>query len=184
MFWAQLVPIALFFFGLFFIPESPRYLVAAGKTALGRRPFLTPEDHSHPKDAPAKVAEIQATLAKADHRPSLKDLFNSTTGKVHPIVWVGLVIAALQQFVGINVIFYYGATLWHAAGYTEADALKINVMGGTINVLSTLVAIVLVDKWGRKPLLITGSIGMTITLGYCGIHFWYARTWLRTEACS
>lgn len=167
MFWAQFVPISLFFFGLFLIPESPRYLVAAGRTTEAEAVLAKV---SHPKDAPAKVAEIQATL-KADHRPSMKDLFDSKTGSVHPIVWVGLIIAALQQFVGINVIFYYGATLWHAAGFSEKDSLMINVIGGTINVVSTLVAIALVDKWGRKPLLITGSIGMTVTLGMMAYIF-------------
>ena len=166
MFWAQLVPIAIFFVGLFFIPESPRYLVAAGKAAEARAILAKT---SHPNDAAAKVAEIQTTLA-TDHRPSLKDLFDST-GKVHPIVWVGIIIAALQQFVGINVIFYYGAVLWHAAGFSEADALKINVISGTINVISTLIAIALVDKWGRKPLLVTGSIGMTVTLGLMAYIF-------------
>ncbi len=167
MFWAQLAPIALFFFGLIFIPESPRYLVAAGKAAEAEAVLARV---SHPKDAAKKVADIQATL-KADHRPSMKDLFNSTTGKVHPIVWVGIIIAALQQFVGINVVFYYGEVLWHAAGFSEADSLKINVIGGVINVVSTLIAIALVDKWGRKPLLITGSIGMAITLGLLAFIF-------------
>lgn len=166
MFWAQFVPIALFFFGLFFIPESPRYLVAAGKSAEAEAVLARV---SHPKDAAKKVADIQATL-KADHRPSLKDLF-SDTGKVHTIVWVGIIIAALQQFVGINVVFYYGATLWKAAGFSEGDSMKINVIGGTINVVSTLIAIALVDKWGRKPLLITGSIGMTVTLGLLAYIF-------------
>ena len=166
MFWAQLVPIAIFFIGLFFIPESPRYLVAAGKTEQAQAILAKT---SHPNDALAKVAEIKATLA-VDHRPSLKDLFDSA-GSVHPVVWVGLIIAALQQFVGINVIFYYGAVLWHAAGFSESDSLKINVISGTINVVSTLIAIALVDKWGRKPLLITGSIGMTFTLGLMAYIF-------------
>jgi SP family sugar:H+ symporter-like MFS transporter len=101
----------------------------------------------------------------------LKDLFDSATGGVHPVIWVGIIIAALQQFVGINVIFYYGAVLWHAAGFSEADAMKINVISGTINVISTLIAIALVDKWGRKPLLVTGSIGMTVTLGLMAYIF-------------
>ena len=167
MFWAQLIPIAAFFLGLFIIPESPRYLVSAGKSEKAQEILAKT---SHPNDAPAKVAEIKATLA-ADHRPSLKDLFDSATGSVHPVVWVGIIIAALQQFVGINVIFYYGAVLWHAAGFSEADSLKINVIGGTINVVSTLIAIALVDSLGRKPLLILGSIGMTVTLGIMAYIF-------------
>jgi SP family sugar:H+ symporter-like MFS transporter len=167
MFWAELVPVALFFIGLFFIPESPRYLVSAGKAEAAQ---ATLARVSHPDDAAAKVAEIKATL-KEDHRPSMRDLFDSATNKLQPIVWVGLAIAALQQLVGINVVFYYGEVLWRAAGFSEGDALKINVIGGIINVASTLVAIALVDKWGRKPLLITGSIGMAVTLGLLAVVF-------------
>jgi SP family sugar:H+ symporter-like MFS transporter len=167
MFWAELVPVVLFFIGLLLIPESPRFLVAAGKT---REAAEVLAQLSHRADAEAKVAEIQATLEK-DHRPSLRDIFDRARGKVHPIVWVGIVIAALQQLVGINVVFYYGEVLWRAAGFSEAHALLINVIGGFINVASTVVALMLVDRWGRKPLLITGSIGMGLFLGILAVVF-------------
>lgn len=167
MFWAQLIPIALFFLGLIFIPESPRYLVSAGKTDQAR---VILAKTSHPHNAAEKVAEIQTTL-KTDHKPSLKDLFDSASGKVHPVVWIGIMIAALQQFVGINVVFYYSTVLWEAAGFTKAQALEQTVISGTVNVVSTLVAIALVDKWGRKPLLVLGSVGMTITLGLMAYIF-------------
>lgn len=166
MFWAQIIPVAGFFLGLFIIPESPRYLVASGKKEQAEAILAK---ISHPKDAAAKVAEIQATLRK-DHRPSLSDLFMSTGG-VHPVVWVGIIIAALQQFVGINVVFYYSTVLWQAAGFTEAQALQQTVISGTVNVVSTIIAIALVDKWGRKPLLVTGSIGMTVTLAMMAYIF-------------
>ncbi|MBA3960989.1 MAG: sugar porter family MFS transporter [Chthoniobacterales bacterium] len=167
MFWVQLIPISFFFLGLFLIPESPRYLVSAGDLAGARNVLMMVSDAS---TVEGKIVEIQKTL-KVDHRPSLRDLYHSVTGKMHPIVWVGLSIAALQQLVGINVVFYYGEILWRAAGFSEGDALKINVIGGVINVASTLIAIALVDKWGRKPLLITGSIGMAITLGLLAVIF-------------
>lgn len=167
MFWAELVPVVLFFIGLFFIPESPRYLVAAGDVKAAEAVLMRVSGAS---SASAKVAEIQATLS-VGRRPGFRDLIDSATSRVRPIVWVGLMIAALQQLVGINVVFYYGEVLWRAAGYSEADALKINVIGGVINVVSTLVAIGLVDKWGRKPLLMLGSIGMAITLGSLAVIF-------------
>jgi SP family sugar:H+ symporter-like MFS transporter len=167
MFWMELVPVVLFFAGLFLIPESPRYLVAAGRTAQAEAVLAS---LSHPTDAAAKVQEIRVTL-EANHRPSLRDLFDHTTQRLHPIVWVGIAIAALQQLVGINVVFYYGEVLWRAAGFSEAHALLINVIGGVINVSATVAAILLVDKVGRKPLLILGSIGMALFLGILAVVF-------------
>jgi len=146
MFWAELIPIALFFIGLLFIPESPRYLVAAGKPERAQKVLASV---SHPDDAASKVASIRRTL-KADHRPRMSDLRLDEGGGIRPIVWVGLCIAALQQLVGINVVFYYGEVLWRAAGFSEGDALLINVIGGFINVSATVGAILLVDKWGRN----------------------------------
>ena len=160
MFWAQLVPIAFFALGLLFIPESPRFLVAAGRHDAARKVLAR---LSHPDEADSMLQGIRSTL-KADHRPSFRDLLKPGGG-IHPIIWIGMILAALQQLTGINVVFYYGEVLWKAAGFTEADALKINVITGMINVSSTFVAIALVDKWGRRPLLLAGSIGMTIFLG-------------------
>lgn len=167
MFWMELVPVALFFGGLFFIPESPRYLVAVGRMARAEAVLA---GLSHPADAAAKVQEIRATL-DANHRPSMQDLFNHATKRLHPIVWVGIAIAALQQLVGINVVFYYGEVLWRAAGFSEAHALLINVIGGIINVSATVAAILLIDKVGRKPLLLIGSLGMALFLGILAVVF-------------
>jgi SP family sugar:H+ symporter-like MFS transporter len=167
MFWMELAPVALFFAGLFFIPESPRYLVAIGRTEQAEAVLA---GLSHPDDAAAKVREIRDTL-DANHRPSLQDLFDHATKRLHPIVWVGIAIAALQQLVGINVVFYYGEVLWRAAGFSEAHALLINVIGGVINVSATVAAILLIDKVGRKPLLITGSVGMALFLGILAVVF-------------
>ncbi len=167
MFWMELVPVSLFFVGLIFIPESPRYLVAAGRPAQAETVLA---GLSHPADAAAKVEEIRATL-EANHRPGLRDAFAHGTARLHPIVWVGIAIAALQQLVGINVVFYYGEVLWRAAGFSEAHALLINVIGGVLNVGATVAAILLVDKVGRKPLLIVGSVGMALFLGILAVVF-------------
>lgn len=167
MFWAELAPVALFLLGLLFIPESPRYLVAAGQADAAK---LVLQRLADPEHAAAEVRRIGSTL-EADRRPSLRDIFDRATGRLRPIVWVGLALAAFQQLVGINVVFYYGEVLWRAAGFSESDALRINVIGGTINVVSTLVAIALVDKWGRKPLLLTGSLGMAVFLGILALVF-------------
>ncbi|WP_269540727.1 sugar porter family MFS transporter [Cerasicoccus fimbriatus] len=172
MFWVELIPIGLFFLGLFLIPESPRYLIANGQEKKAKEIMhrIAPD-----KNTGQKVADIRKTVNK-ERKPKLSDLINDQTRKLHPVVWVGLAIASLQQLVGINVVFYYGAVLWKAAGFTESDALMINVIGGVINVVSTIVAIGLVDKWGRKPLLLTGSAGMTIFLGALAVIFGTAGT--------
>lgn len=167
MFWVEILPASIFLVCLLFIPESPRFLVAAGKTDKARSVL---ESLSNRADADAKVADIESTLDR-EHRPRLSDIFSKVTGKIHPLVWVGLGLAALQQFTGINVVFYYGATLWQAAGFTEADALLTNVINGSVNILFTFVAIALVDRVGRKPLLLVGSLGQAVMLGILALIF-------------
>ena len=160
MFWVQAAPAILFLVTLLLIPESPRFLVAKGRlaeaSAVLNRLF-------GPGSAETKVPEIQASLAR-DHAPSLKDI-QKPGGGWRPIVWVGIGLAVFQQLVGINVVFYYGAVLWQAVGFSEADALLINIVSGAVSILACLVSIALIDKIGRRPLLLIGSLGMTVTLG-------------------
>lgn len=105
-----------------------------------------------------KVDDIAHSL-KVEYRPRLR---GSAAGLL-PIVWVGILLSVFQQFVDINVIFYYSSTLWHSVGFSEADSLSITVATSVLNVLVTLVAIARVDKVGRKPLLVIGS-GVAVTL--------------------
>lgn len=167
MFWMEIIPAVIFFFSLLFIPESPRYLVAAGRPEEAIKVLAS---ISHPNDAASKVAEIQATLEK-DRKPRLSDILNKVTGKLHPIVWIGLVLSVLQQFTGINVVMYYGAILWQAAGFTESDALLQNVIIGAVNISFTFLAIALVDKIGRKSLLLIGALGQAVMLGLMALIF-------------
>ncbi|WP_183982200.1 MFS transporter, partial [Pseudoxanthomonas broegbernensis] len=110
------------------------------------------------------LGEIEASLSADHHRPRLSDLVSKATGKIRPIVWVGIGLATFQQLVGINVVFYYGAVLWQAVGFSEADALLINVLTGALSIGACLVTVVLIDKVGRKPLLWVGSAGMAVSL--------------------
>lgn len=168
MFWVEIIPATLFFILLMFIPESPRYLVVSRRReqalAVSTRLFGTAE-------ANAKVAEIDASLAADHHKPKLSDLLDSRTKKIRKIVWVGIGLATFQQLVGINVVFYYGAVLWQSVGFSESDALLINVISGAVSIGACIVTIMLIDKIGRKPLLWSGSIGMSITLGIMSIAF-------------
>jgi MFS transporter, SP family, sugar:H+ symporter len=160
MFWVQAVPALLFLVTLLVIPESPRFLVAKGRNADAEA-VLTRLFGAGA--AAIKVQDIRASLAE-DHKPKLSDLNDPATGKWRKIVWVGIGLATFQQLVGINVVFYYGAVLWQAVGFSEADALKINILSGSLSIVACLVAIGLIDRIGRKPLLLIGSIGMAVTL--------------------
>ena len=172
MFWVEIIPASIFLFSLLAIPESPRYLIAAGKYDLAYNVLKTISPLANTKK---KIEQIKSTLIEGV-KPRLKDVINNVTGKMHPLVWVCIGLAILQQLTGINVIFYYGATLWQAAGFTEADALLQNVISGSVNILFTIVAILLIDRVGRKPLLLVGSIGQAIMLGIMALIFSNAGT--------
>src|SRR5439155_10734899 len=85
-------------------------------------------------------------------------------GGIRKVVWAGIMLAVFQQLVGINVIFYYGATLWQLAGFSESQSLLINIVSGAVSIAACFVTIAVIDKIGRKPLLLIGSAGMAATL--------------------
>lgn len=168
MFWVELVPASIFFVALLFIPESPRYLVAARKSekamaVLAKLYGETAGDN--------KFKEIDESLASHQHKPKLSDLFDKVKNRVHPVVWVGIGLAVFQQFVGINVVFYYGAVLWQSVGFSESDALLINIISGAVSIAACVITIIYIDSVGRKPFLWVGSIGMAVTLGLMSIVF-------------
>lgn len=167
MFWAELIPATIFFGALFLIPESPRFLVLAGKN--DRAASVLDRLFGVVKGA-STLTEIQRSV-DSDNPPVLSDLINKTSGKIHSIVWVGIGLAVFQQLVGINVIFYYGSVLWESVGFTENDSLLTNVIMGSVSILSCLLAIALIDRVGRKPLLLIGSIGMAVSLAIMAIVF-------------
>ena len=159
MFLMQAIPAAIFLVALFMIPESPRYLVSKGRNEHAQS-VLTSLFGADV--APAKLEEIRATFAQ-DHRPRLSDI-KAPSGGIRKVVWVGIMLAAFQQFVGINVIFYYGATLWQLAGFSESQSLAINIVSGAVSIAACFGTIAVIDKIGRKPLLLIGSAGMAVTL--------------------
>jgi sugar porter (SP) family MFS transporter len=173
MFWVELIPAVLFLVALMFIPESPRYLVMKkkndqAKTVLAR---LFGE-----QIADEKFIQIEESLAKDKHEPKLSDLIDNKTRRVRKIVWVGIGLATFQQLVGINVVFYYGAVLWQAVGFSESDALMINIISGAVSIAACFITLFTIDKIGRKPFLALGSVGMAVTLSILVYAFAQAGT--------
>ena len=159
MFLVMAIP-ALVYGGLAFtIPESPRYLVASHKIPEARKVLSMLLGQ---KNLEITINRIRETLERED-KPSWKDL-KKPTGGIYGIVWVGLGLSVFQQFVGINVIFYYSNVLWQAVGFSADESAIYTVITSVINVATTLIAIALIDKIGRKPLLLIGSTGMAVTL--------------------
>lgn len=159
MFWIELVPATLFFIALLFIPESPRFLVFHGQPLRALAVLTRLYGKANGQQ---KLNEITASLAGDKHIPKFSDLLYK--GKVRKIVWVGIGLASFQQLVGINVVFYYGAVLWQAVGFSETDALLINIISGAVSIVACVITMLLIDKVGRKPFLLLGSIGMSLTL--------------------
>jgi SP family sugar:H+ symporter-like MFS transporter len=129
-----------------------------------------------PTEAKAKLADIDASISDDTDAMHLSNMFDKASGKIKPIIWIGIGLAVFQQLVGINVVFYYGAVLWQAAGFSESDSLLINVVNGAISIAACIVTLYFVDKIGRKPLLKWGSIGMAISLGSMVVAFANAAT--------
>jgi len=159
MFWTEIPPAVLYGMAALMIPESPRYLVAQKREQEAAN-VLTKILGGN---VLAKIGEIRQTVLQ-EREPRFSDLL-SRSGGLLPIVWLGIGLSVFQQFVGINVIFYYSSVLWRAVGFSEQNSLSITAITGAVNIITTLVAIAFVDKFGRKPLLLLGSIGMTVTLG-------------------
>jgi SP family sugar:H+ symporter-like MFS transporter len=166
MFIAMVIPSLVYGLLALTIPESPRYLIARHRVPEARK-ILTALLGE--KNLEITITRIEQTLAN-DKPPSWSDLL-APRSLLLPIVWVGLALSIFQQAVGINVIFYYSNILWEAVGFSEGDSFVITVITAIVNIATTLIAIALVDKIGRKPLLLIGSAGMALSLGTMAVIF-------------
>lgn len=162
----EVIPALFYLVGAYTIPESPRYLVADGRIDQARTVL---QRVLGPVGLDEAVARIRQSL-QSETKPSFRDLKGKAAG-LKPIVWVGIALAIFQQFVGINVVFYYSNTLWQSVGFSEDASFIFSLISATVNVTVTIVAILLVDKLGRRPLLLIGSGGMAVSLGVMAFIF-------------
>ncbi|ALQ29154.1 sugar porter family MFS transporter [Glutamicibacter soli] len=173
MYLSLAVPAVLYGLMALRLPESPRYLVERGRYVEAAS-VLTGDMGLEPgKPTEDKIEEIRATV-HVERRQQFKDLLGRFG--FHPLVWVGILLSVFQQFVGINVIFYYSTTLWKSVGFAESDSFTISLITSVINVLATIVAVLLIDVLGRKLLLMIGSGIMTLSLGAMSLAFAQAVT--------
>ncbi|RPH99264.1 MAG: MFS transporter [Calditrichaeota bacterium] len=156
MFGSETLPAVLFFILLFFVPESPRFLIKKGNVDSGQAILARIGGHDHAK---VETAEIQKAISMESG--SIRELFSKN---LRLILIVGIALAILQQITGINVIIYYAPEIFKTLGSTSDAALLQTIVVGFVNLTFTIVAISAVDKYGRKPLMLIGATGMGLSL--------------------
>lgn len=164
MFWSELIPSGLFLVLLLFVPKSPRWLSLKGKHEEALSILLRIQDK---ESANLDMEEIKSSLKMDQVTTKGVNYFSKS---ILTIIVIGSVLSILQQFTGINAVLYYGADIFEKAlGFGQEDVLKQQILLAFVNVVFTLVAMYGVDKFGRKPLIYAGCIGMIIGFLFLGL---------------
>ncbi len=168
MFWVELIPALLFFFLMFVVPKSPRFLAKAGKE----------------EDAKQVLFKIGGMGYAEQEFDNMRSILNDDGGKkisiselkgkkVFPILVIGVVLAVFQQWCGINIIFNYAEEIFSAAGYSVGDMLFNIVITGSVNLIFTFMAMRTVDSWGRRKLMLFGAAGLAIIYALLGGAYFF-----------
>lgn len=161
MFFSGVIPAGIFFILLFFVPETPRYLVMKGKDEKA----LNVLKKISGNDSASKILQEIKSTTHEKNVPWLSYGFF--------IIFVGIFLSVFQQFVGINVVLYYAGNIFRNMGSSTDSSLLQTIIVGIVNLLFTVLAIFTVDKFGRKPLMIIGSIGMAVSMIALGFAFYF-----------
>ncbi|MCA1745272.1 MAG: sugar porter family MFS transporter [Bacteroidales bacterium] len=170
MFWAELVPAILFFILIFLVPETPRFLAKINNYDKAGQILLKIGGAQYANDA---LKQIRESLQEVSSKVSLKALLDK---KVALVLWIGIVLAAFQQWCGINVIFNYAEEVFTAAGYSVNDMFINIVITGSVNLVFTIVAMGTVDKWGRRKLMLFGSGALALIYLVLGVFYFLGIT--------
>ena len=163
----EIVPAVLYFFFMFFVPKSPRWLILVGKTEEAKKVL---NDIHGGKQAELEIKSIEQNIkdGKKTSKIAIKELLKPS---LRFIIMVGLVIGVLQQITGINAVYFYATSIFKQTGIGTDAAFSSGVLLSFTSVLFTLVAIYLIDRMGRRPLLLLGMAGIAISLLLCAYGF-------------
>lgn len=168
MFWAELIPAGLFFILMFLVPKSPRFLA---KTNNNQKALRVLERIGGKEYARTELKSMKLTLLEGSkQRIKISEL---RTAKVFPILVIGIILAVFQQWCGINIIFNYAEEIFTAAGYSVGDMLFNIIITGSVNLIFTFVAMRTVDTWGRRKLMLFGSLGLASVYALLGGAYYF-----------
>lgn len=167
----ETLPAIMFFIIIFFIPESPRWLILKGREEKATN--ILERIYTSSKEALFQLTETKSVLS-SESKSEWKLLLQPGIRKA---VIIGVCIAVLGQFMGVNAVLYYGPSIFENAGLSGGDSLFYQVLVGLVNTLTTILALVIIDKVGRKKLVYYGVSGMVISLVLIATYFIYGESW-------
>ena len=178
----ELIPAVLYFIFLFFIPKSPRWLFTKNRNEEAKQVLISVygEDKAN-EETNTILNSLEGTLTKSADKVKLKDLFKPA---LRFVLILGLVVGVLQQITGINAVYFYATSIFKQTGIGTNAAFASGILLSSITVLFTFVAMYLIDRMGRRPLLLIGTLGIAVSLLLCAYGFKQATYQLTSEAIA